>query len=177
MCLSSFPRNCASYSLSHQGWHFHMLFQRSKLKARTPLLPRFSGIGRLSFEPWALKVLAKIHDRWDCILVHWCSCKDKNEVSQKIGKCVILLGFVSVLTVTQILLGFVSLLTVSFPLWCVNSNIWLWLYLSSAYAMASFYLFLFISLPSSLFPAIISHFHIHPRSPFCVSVFLCFYVC
>jgi len=96
-----------------------------------------------------------------------------------VGKCFIVLGFVSVLqlTVKQILLGFVSLLIVTFPLWCVNSNISLWLYLSSPYAMASFSLFRFISLPSSLFPVIIFHFHIHPRSPFCVSVFVCFYVC
>ena len=30
------------YSQSHLGWHFRVLFQSSKLKARTSLLPRFS---------------------------------------------------------------------------------------------------------------------------------------
>ena len=37
-------------SRSHLGWHFRMLFQSSKLKARTSLLPRFSETRRSSFE-------------------------------------------------------------------------------------------------------------------------------
>ena len=45
------------YSQSHLGWHFRMLFQSSKLKAWTSLLPRFSEKRRSSFELWALKEL------------------------------------------------------------------------------------------------------------------------
>jgi len=38
---------------------FDLLFQSSKLKARTSLLPRFSEKSRSSFEPWVLKELWK----------------------------------------------------------------------------------------------------------------------
>jgi len=37
-----------------------MLFQKSKLKARTILLPRFSEKRRSSFDLWALKELSKM---------------------------------------------------------------------------------------------------------------------
>ena len=47
------------YSQSHLEWHFRMLFQNSKLKARTSLLPRFSEKSRSSYELWALKELSK----------------------------------------------------------------------------------------------------------------------
>jgi len=48
------------YSRSRLGWHFRMLFQSSKLKARTSLLPRFSEKRRSSSELWALKQHSKM---------------------------------------------------------------------------------------------------------------------
>jgi len=41
-------------------WHFRMLFQSSKLRARTSLLPRFSEKRRSSFRLWCLKELSKL---------------------------------------------------------------------------------------------------------------------
>ena len=51
------------YCQSHLGWHFRMLFQSSKLKVRTSLLPVWvkKDIWALSFELWALKELSKIY--------------------------------------------------------------------------------------------------------------------
>jgi len=51
--------NASCYSLSHLGWHFRMLFQSSKLTARTSLLPRCSEKRRSSCELWALKELSE----------------------------------------------------------------------------------------------------------------------
>jgi len=43
------------YSQSHLGWHFRMLFQSSKSKARTSLLLRFSEKSHSTFEIWAFE--------------------------------------------------------------------------------------------------------------------------
>jgi len=48
------------YSRSHLGRHLRILFQRSKLKARTYLLHRFSEKRHSIFELWALKELSKM---------------------------------------------------------------------------------------------------------------------
>ena len=59
------------YSKSHLGWHFRMLFQKSKLKARTSLLPRFSEKRSSNFELWALKELSKMSPQVG-LAVHMC---------------------------------------------------------------------------------------------------------
>jgi len=43
------------YSQSHLGWHFRMLFQNSKLKARTSLFTENGQKRRSSFELWAFE--------------------------------------------------------------------------------------------------------------------------
>ena len=57
-------RNCTSsgiesaycmYSQSHLGWHFRMLFQSSKLKARSSLFTESWQKRRSSFELWAFE--------------------------------------------------------------------------------------------------------------------------
>jgi len=64
LCLANrFDRQTmyvSMYSQSHLGKHFRMLFQNSKFKARTSLLPRFSEKKRLSFQLSALKELTKM---------------------------------------------------------------------------------------------------------------------
>ena len=56
-------------ALSHLGRHFRIPFQSSKMKARTSVLPRFSGKRRSSFELWALKELSKISHKLDWLYV------------------------------------------------------------------------------------------------------------
>jgi len=59
-CTHIHNPTCGEIFRSHLGWHFRMLFQSSKLKARTSLLPRFSEKRRSRFELWALKELSKM---------------------------------------------------------------------------------------------------------------------
>jgi len=46
---------CVTYSRSHLGWHFRMLFQSWKLKAPTSLLTEMWQKRRSSFELWAFE--------------------------------------------------------------------------------------------------------------------------
>jgi len=45
----------SKYSQSHLGWHFRMLFQSSKLKARKSLFPQTWQKRPLNFELWAFE--------------------------------------------------------------------------------------------------------------------------
>ena len=57
------------YSQSHLGWHFQMLFQSSKFKARTSLLPSFSEkrLRALSLE--LQESFQKCHPTWDLLYI------------------------------------------------------------------------------------------------------------
>ena len=57
--------------LSHLGWHFRMLFQSSKLKGRTSLLPQFSEKRRSSFEIWAFEELEARHMWMSHVTCEW----------------------------------------------------------------------------------------------------------
>ena len=81
-------RQCleSMYSQSHLGWHFRMLFQSSKLKARTSLFTGTWQKRRSSFELWALS-FKKWHPKWDWLYidVFWerqysrCDMRDERE--------------------------------------------------------------------------------------------------
>ena len=58
--LTSLGPQRSHYSQSHLVWNFWMLFQSSKLKARTSLLPHFSKKSLSSFELWTFKELSKM---------------------------------------------------------------------------------------------------------------------
>jgi len=74
-------RTCIMYSRSHLGWHFRMLFQSSKLKARTSLLPRFSEKRLSRFELWALKGLSKMPSHVGlAVFIHANIFKSKKEI-------------------------------------------------------------------------------------------------
>ena len=55
MCACTYIYTWCIYSQSHLGWHFRMLFQSSKLKARKSLFSEMWQKRRSSFELWAFE--------------------------------------------------------------------------------------------------------------------------
>jgi len=83
-CLRKFEAGASGlpyyYSLYHLNWYFRNLFQNSKVKARTSLLPRFSNVSfATTFELWALsfeRAIRKCYPKWDwlyCTSICVCS--------------------------------------------------------------------------------------------------------
>ena len=69
---------CEWYSRSHLGWHFRMLFQSSKLKARTSLFTEMWQKRGSSFELWAFENVTPsgLAVKWiwihECVVIRIC---------------------------------------------------------------------------------------------------------